>query len=53
MPEGAIENPILNSPFEEPSGHFKLMEHGITNNAIEQRRAYFLLPQEESAAYSC
>ncbi len=39
-----IENPILNSPFEEPSRHFKFTEDGITNERIAQRRtsAYFI-----------
>jgi len=39
-----IENPILNSPFEEPSRHFKFTEDGITNDVIEERRtsAYFI-----------
>ena len=39
-----IENPVLNSPFEEPSRYFKFTEDGITNEIIEERRisAYFI-----------
>jgi len=39
-----IENPILNSPFEEPSRHFKFADEGITNEIVESRRssAYFI-----------
>src|SRR5579884_3758010 len=39
-----IEDPILNSPFDEPSRHFKFTEDGITNQIIETRRtsAYFI-----------
>src|SRR5689334_21650959 len=39
-----IEEPILNSPFEEPSRHFKFTEEGITNEIIEKRRSrsYFI-----------
>ncbi|MBI4264881.1 MAG: DEAD/DEAH box helicase family protein [Acidobacteria bacterium] len=44
MPQVLIENPILNSPFEEPRRHFKFDDEGITNEVIEQRRAssYFI-----------
>lgn len=39
-----IENPVINSPFEEPRRHFKFSEEGITNETIEQRRisSYFV-----------
>jgi type III restriction enzyme len=39
-----IENPILNSPFVEPTRHFKFDDDGITNEIIDERRssAYFL-----------
>lgn len=39
-----IENPILNSPFEEPARHFQFTDEGITNEVIEHRRtsAYFI-----------
>lgn len=39
-----IENPIINSPFEEPVRHFRFTDEGITNEVVEQRRvsAYFI-----------
>ena len=44
MPQTVIENPIINSPFEEPFRHFKFSEDGITNEKVESRRpsAYFI-----------
>lgn len=44
MPDAVIENPILNSPFEEPTRHFLFGEDGITNQVVEKRRlsAYFM-----------
>jgi type III restriction enzyme len=43
-----IENPILNSPFEEPKEHFRFDEGGITNHVVKERRlsSYFVpVPQ--------
>jgi hypothetical protein len=39
-----IENPILNSPFFEPSRHFRFGDEGITNEIAEGRRisSYFI-----------
>jgi type III restriction enzyme len=39
-----IENPILNSPFEEPRRHFMFTEDGITDEIVESRRIsqYFI-----------
>jgi hypothetical protein len=39
-----IENPILNSPFEEPGRHFKFSDEGITNEIVSSRRvsSYFI-----------
>jgi len=48
MPDVLIENPILNSPFEQPNRHFKFTEDGITNEVVEARRSsgYFVpIPQ--------
>ena len=44
MPQAVIENPILNSPFEEPSRHFVFDDRGITNEIAETRRisSYFV-----------
>lgn len=33
-----IENPVINSAFEEPKLHFKFGEDGITNEIVESRR---------------
>ncbi|MBN1903220.1 DEAD/DEAH box helicase family protein [Candidatus Sumerlaeota bacterium] len=42
--ERLIENPILNSPFETPSRHFKFDNEGITNQIEKYRRSssYFV-----------
>ena len=39
-----IENPIINSPFGEPTRHFRFTDEGITNEVIEGRRtsSYFV-----------
>ncbi|MGD0610286.1 MAG: DEAD/DEAH box helicase family protein [Anaerolineales bacterium] len=44
MKQVVIENPILNSPFEEPRRHFKFTEEGITDEIVESRRisSYFV-----------
>ena len=48
MAQVVIENPILNSPFVEPTRHFRFDDEGITNEIIEGRRvsSYFIpIPQ--------
>lgn len=43
-----IQNPILNSPFREPTRHFEFNADGITDRVVEGRRksAYFIpVPQ--------
>ena len=44
MDQVIIENPIINSPFEEPKRHFLFSEEGITNEIVEARRisSYFV-----------
>ena len=44
MKQVVIENPILNSPFEEPSRHYRFGDEGITNEIVEARRvsSYFI-----------
>ncbi len=39
-----IENPILNSPFFEPTRHFRFDDEGITDEVVEGRRKseYFM-----------
>src|SRR5437899_2822889 len=44
LPPVVIENPILNSPYQEPRRHFKFSDDGITDEIIEERRvsSYFV-----------
>ena len=44
MPPVSIENPILNSPFVEPTRQFKFDEDGITSEIADGRRrsTYFI-----------
>ena len=44
MPDVVIENPILYSPFEEPTRHWKFNDDGITDETQDGRRpsAYFM-----------
>jgi len=39
-----IENPVINSPFEEPRRHFRFDDEGITNDIVRDRRVscYFI-----------
>ena len=39
-----IENPIINSPFEEPKRHFRFDDNGITDEIVPGRRrsTYFI-----------
>ena len=38
MEQVVIENPVINSPFEEPKRHFRFTEDGITDEIVEERR---------------
>ena len=38
MRQIVIENPVINSPFEEPKRHFRFTEDGITDEILEERR---------------
>ena len=38
MKQVVIENPVINSPFEEPQRHFGFDEEGITGNIEPGRR---------------
>lgn len=44
MPDQVIDNPVINSPFEEPKRQFLFSENGITNEILGERRksAYFV-----------
>jgi len=44
MKQVVIENPVLNSPFHEPTRHFRFTDEGITNEIDDGRRisSYFV-----------
>ena len=44
MGQTVIENPIINSPFDEPTRHFRFTDEGITNEEVDGRRtsSYFV-----------
>ncbi len=43
-PQMVIENPILNTPFDEPTRHFRFDDDGITDEVADGRRrsSYFM-----------
>jgi type III restriction enzyme len=49
MSQVVIENPIINSPFAEPTRHFRFTDEGITNEEVDGRRtsSYFILIAKE------
>ena len=44
MPQVVIGNPVINSPFKEPTRHFRFTDDGITNEIVDGRRisSYFV-----------
>ena len=44
MRQVIIENPVINSPFAEPTRHYRFDDEGITNEILESRRisSYFI-----------
>lgn len=44
MTQIVIENPIINSPFDKPTRHFRFTDEGITNETVDGRRSssYFV-----------
>ncbi|HWG43635.1 MAG TPA: hypothetical protein VN688_12680 [Gemmataceae bacterium] len=44
MSQVVIENPIINSPFDEPTRHFRFTDEGITDEVVDGRRisTYFV-----------
>ncbi len=44
MPDVVIENPILNSPYDAPTRHWRFGDDGITDEVVDGRRrsAYFV-----------
>src|SRR5438270_2603818 len=40
-----IDNPILNSPYDEPTRHFRFDDDGITDEVVEgRRRSQYFMP---------
>ena len=55
MSQVVIENPIINSPFDEPTRHFRFTDEGITDEIVDGRRisSYFVpiaRPKKKGAA---
>ncbi len=53
MSKVTIDNPVINSPFEEPQRHFKFTQRGITEDIEEGRRQseYFIpMPKPKKQA---
>lgn len=45
MKQVIIENPVINSPYKEPSRHFRFSEEGITDEIMEGRRpSFYFMP---------
>ena len=44
MSQVIIDNPVINSPFEEPQRHFRFADDGITDEIVSGRRwsTYFI-----------
>ena len=44
MKQVVIENPVINSPYLEPTQHFKFTDDGISDEIVEARRisSYFI-----------
>ncbi|MFZ1640287.1 MAG: hypothetical protein WAV07_02400 [Candidatus Contendobacter sp.] len=38
MSQVIIDNPVINSPFEEPRRHFRFADNGITDEIVAGRR---------------
>ena len=49
MPPAVIENPILNSPFEEPTRHFRFADEGITDEVVEAGHQRLFRPHRHPA----
>ena len=45
MSQVVIENPIINSPFDEPTRHFRFNDEGITDEEVAGRRvSHYFVP---------
>jgi len=53
MKQVVIENPVINTPFEEPRRHFRFTEDGITNKIVDSRHisSYFIYITEAAKKY--
>ena len=49
MRQVVIENPVFNSPFDEPTRHFRFADDGITDEVIQGRRTRLILRAHRSA----
>jgi hypothetical protein len=47
-----IENPVINSPFEEPKRHFRFSDEGITNEIMGTRRGLWLAYRAPHSGYN-
>ena len=45
MSQVVIENPIINSPFDEPTRHFRFSDEGITDEVVVGRRVSIVYPR--------
>lgn len=54
MADVIIQNPVINSPFSEPTRHFEFGEHGITGTIIEgaRRESSYFVPIPRSRRQS-
>jgi len=50
-----VEEPILNSPYDEPTRHFRFSDDGITDEIVESRRvsSYFMPIPASNVAIVC
>ena len=53
MDKATIENPILNSPFEEPKFHFRFTDEGIAFRVSEKPGAITLVGERATQAVEC
>jgi len=45
MRQVVIENPVINSPFDEPERHFRFADEGITDEIVRaRRRSQYFIP---------
>ena len=47
MSQVVIENPIINSPFDEPTSHFRFSDEGITDEVTAGPPDQFVLRSQD------